>query len=138
MGVRYVISTWAFAEGLPVGGKLLSIDIKDPSEYGGTLSNITMDCREKGIDFKFKLGDTLDIKIPKVDLLFIDTDHTYKQLSQELELHSDKAQKYIVLHDTVSCADELLPAVNELIEKGVWKIEKHYENCNGLMVLSRV
>lgn len=138
MGVRYVVSTWAFAEGLPTGSSLLSIDIKEPSEYGGTLTNIMLDCADKGIDFEFKLADTLKVKIPKVDLLFIDTDHTYKQLSQELRLHSDKAHKYIVLHDTVSCADELIPAVNELLEEGVWQIHKHYENNNGLMVLSRI
>jgi len=139
MGVRYVVSTWAFAEGLPEGGKLLCIDIKEPSEYGGTLDNITQDCEAKGIEFKFKKESTLECKIPKVDLLFIDTDHTYTQLSQELKLHADKAQKYIAMHDTVSCKDELIPAIEEFLgHNPEWQIHAHYENCNGVMVLSRV
>lgn len=138
MGVRYIVSTWAFVEGLKKGGKLLSIDIKHPSSYGGDITLIESACKDKGIDFEFKEISTLDVKIPKIDLLFIDTDHTYTQLSQELKLHADKSQKYIVFHDTVSCADELIPAINELVEQGKWKVKEHYTNNNGMLVLERV
>ena len=39
-------------------------------------------------------------------MLFIDTWHNYYQLRKELKLHADKSKKWIVLHDTVSCASK--------------------------------
>jgi hypothetical protein len=134
MGVRYCVSTWAFIEGRPK--KLVSIDINHPSSYvnqGGAESFIKVEqaCKDKGIDFQFIQASTLDIEIEPTDLLFIDTLHTYEQLSQELKLHASKAKKYIVLHDTTSCP-ELWQAVEEL--KG-WKVKDRYTNCSGLTVL---
>ena len=137
MGVRGIVSTWGFVEGLKLGGSLLSIDKEDPSMYGAEATNVKNACNDKGVSFQFMLADTLKIEIPEVDLLFIDTKHTYDQLTQELELHSDKAKKYLVFHDTVSCEKELMPAIDELIKKGIWKLKKHYKNNNGLMILER-
>lgn len=136
MGVRYIVSTWAFVEGMN-GGKLVSIDIKHPSAYGGDITKVEEACRAKGIEFQFIEASTLDIKIEPTDLLFIDTLHTGEQLKQELKLHASKAKKYIVLHDTVSCADELMPVITEFVSHGTWKIQNHYEFNNGVMVLSR-
>lgn len=136
MGVRYIVSTWAFVEGMN-GGKLVSIDIKHPSAYGGDITKVEEACREKGIEFQFIEASTLDIKIEPTDLLFIDTLHTGEQLRQELKLHASKAKKYIVLHDTVSCADELMPVITDFVSRGTWKIQNHYEFNNGVMVLSR-
>ena len=135
MGVRYIVSTWAFVEGLN-GGKLTSIDIKHPSFYGADITLIEKACEEKGIDFKFIEASTLDITIEKTDLLFIDTLHTYDQLKAELKLHADKANKYIVLHDTESCP-EMWPAVEELIATKKWKIKNRYTHNNGVTVLEK-
>lgn len=134
MGTRYCVSTFAFIEGSPK--KLTCIDIVHPNSYhaqGGIESfrKAVELCAEKGIDFQFIEADTLKIEIEPVDLLFIDTLHTYEQLSQELKLHANKAKKYIVLHDTTSCP-ELWQAVEEL--KG-WKVKDKYTNCSGLTVL---
>lgn len=141
MGVRYCVSTWGFVEGME-GGKLIGIDINHPSFYvqqggGNSLFLVKEACKAKGIEYKFIEASTLDIEIEPTELLFIDTLHTGEQLKQELALHGDKASKYIVFHDTVSCADELMPVINEFLKKGKWKIERHYENNNGLMILSR-
>lgn len=140
MGVRYCVSTFAFIEGNPK--KLTCIDIAHPTSYvnqGGIQSyeKAVMLCQEKGIDFKFIEASTLDIEIELTDLLFIDTLHTGEQLKQELALHSDKAKKYVVFHDTVSCADELMPVIEEWLSKGVWKIKNHYTNNNGVLVAER-
>ena len=135
MGVRYIVSTWAFIEGNPK--TLVSIDIKHPSYYGGDISEVERVCTEKGIDFTFIESDSRKVKLNKTDLLFIDTDHTYELLKEELSLHGGNVKKYIVLHDTVSCKDEIMPAIEEFLAKGVWKVYKHYENNNGLMVLSK-
>ncbi len=134
MGVRAIVSTWAFVEG--TRGKFIAIDYKLPSEYGVSIKPIMDRAAERGIEFQFILGDTREMTIEETDLLFIDTNHTYHQLQRELRNHADKARRYIVLHDTTSCP-EMLPAVKELTDKGEWKVEKVYENCNGLTVLSR-
>jgi cephalosporin hydroxylase len=133
MGVRYIVSTWAFIEGMEKG-KLVSIDHKHPSIYGGDITAVEQACKDKGINFTFIEADTREITIEKTDLLFIDTDHTYEQLSAELKKHANKAKKYIVLHDTESCP-EMLPAISEL--KG-WKVHAHYKNNNGLTVLTKI
>lgn len=138
MGVRYIVSTWAFIEGME-GGKLVSIDIKHPSTYGGDITKVEQVCTEKGIDFTFIEGDTREIDIDKTDLLFIDTDHTYEQLSAELKKHGKKAQKYLVFHDTVSCESELMPAITEfIIANPEWNnIVYRAENNNGCLVLKK-
>ena len=133
MGVRSCVSTWAFVEGLKKG-TLISIDIEHPGKYGGSLEAVEAECQRKGLDFTFKIGDTRKIEIEPTELLFIDTDHTYEQLSIELKRHSDKAIKYIVLHDTTSCPD-MYKAVEELLEQGKWKIKQRFTNCNGLTIL---
>jgi RNAse (barnase) inhibitor barstar len=140
MGVRYCVSTFAFLEGKPK--EIVCIDIVHPSTYvpqegGKNFDKVLSLAQEYGIKFSFIERSTLDIEIEPTDLLFIDTDHTYEQLKKELELHSDKVRKYIALHDTVSCP-EMLPAIDEWLENGVWKVYKHYPNNNGVTVYTRV
>lgn len=138
MGVRKCVSTWAFIEGLKQGTHLLSIDIKAPSQYGADLTPVEKACRNKGINFRFVEADTLKITVEEADLIFIDTLHTYDQLKQELEIHGNKAKKYLAFHDTVSCETELMPAINEFLKANKhWKIKAHYTNNNGVMVLER-
>lgn len=135
MGVRTCVSTWAFIEGMN-GGTLISIDIKHPSKYGSDLTPVEKACKNKGILFKFYEADTLEIDIPEVDLLFIDTLHTYEQLKGELERHGNKAKKFLAFHDTVSCETELMPAIEEFMKANKkWKIKEHYKNNNGVLVL---
>jgi len=147
MGVRWIVSTWALLAGNP--NKLISIDIKHPNEYGADLGFVEEAVKETNIEFLFIEGNTLEIEIEKTDFLFIDTLHTYNQLSQELERHSENVNKYIALHDTITFGykDEqlqpsvkfgLMPALNEFLEKNNnWIIKEVYENNNGLTVLQR-
>ena len=136
MGVRYIVSTWALLAGYPK--EMISIDINHPSTYGGNLEEVYKACEEVGIDFKFIEGSTLDISIEEVDLLFIDTIHTFQQLSTELRLHGNKAKKYIIMHDTQYFAKELIPAIDEFLNKNAhWVKEVVNEFNNGLTVLKR-
>ena len=138
MGVRAIVSTWAFLEGLKGRDtKLVSIDITNPRAYGGNLALVEQLAKEEGVDFTFREEDTRLIDIEETDLLFIDTEHTYVVLQNELNRHSDKARKYIAFHDTVSCESALMPAINELLDRGVWKIKADHKNNNGLMILER-
>ena len=136
MGTRIPVSTWAFVEGLQ-DAKLTCIDIKSPEEYGGSIIPIETACKEKNIDFKFIQESTLDIEIEECDLLFIDTLHTYDQLKEELRLHSDKARKYIVMHDPISCPDMWVAGEEFLKGNKKWKLKTLYTNNNGLAVLER-
>jgi hypothetical protein len=134
MGVRYCVSTWAFVEGLKKG-KLVSIDIKHPTEFGGDLKSVKDRCTEKGIDFEFILGNTLEIEIEPTDLLFIDTLHTAEQIEKELARHGDKARKYIAFHDTESCKEMVNPIVRFMDDK--WSFHRVYSNNNGLTIIKR-
>jgi len=138
MGVRGIVSTWAFMEGLKGrSGTLIGIDILPPNFYGGDLPQVYEYAKAEGVNFKFILGSTLDLTIDETDLIFVDTLHEYKQLKEELALHSDKARKYIVLHDTTSCREELWPAIRELLSKKVWQVKYEYPFNNGVTVFER-
>jgi len=152
MGVRGVVTTWAFLLARPK--KLISIDVMPcPVQQAAALAP------KYGIDFEFRMGDTGDpsFKIEPTDLLFIDTWHVYEQLKQELKLHSSYARKYIVMHDTTTFGDfrtgeqfdcyvktgpepkGLWPAIQEfLAENKEWVLKDRYTHCNGLTVLKRV
>jgi len=140
MGVRAMVSSWAFLDGLrPLGGKLISIDIVSPEEFGTPVHEIEKTCAQEDIDFKFILGDSLSIDIEETDLLFIDTLHFYSQLSKELERHHPKVRKYIAMHDTESSPQEMKPAINEFLAKHPeWVLHEHYPNNNGLTICKRV
>lgn len=140
MGVRYCVSTFAFIEGKPK--KLTCIDIVHPNSYhaqGGIESfrKVVELCAEKDIDFRFIEASTLDIEIEETDMLFIDTLHTGEHLRKELALHGNKAKKYLVFHDTVSCRDELVPVIQEFYDNNErWISYQEHSNNNGIIILS--
>jgi hypothetical protein len=156
MGVRYACSTWAFIEGKPK--KLKSYDI-DYTPFRPSEDLIKEMCDKFDIDFKFILCDSLKVEIENTDLLFIDTLHTYDQLTGELTLHSKNVNKWIILHDTTLFGDRdeyiyehasdliknkekskegLNNAINDFISKNQdWTVKEVYTNCNGLTVLER-
>ena len=45
---------------------------------------------------EFIEASSLDVNIENSHCIFFDTDHTYKQLSQELHLHGNKSKKYLL------------------------------------------
>jgi hypothetical protein len=159
MGTRFAISTIAFIMGRPK--KFISIDLNydffKPYESG--IRNLA---EEKGVEFVFRNDDVLKIDIEETDCLFIDTLHTYEQLTKELNKHANKVKKWIILHDTVTFGFKneeyytnanisseldknaektgLFPAVLDFIEKNSqsWIIKQHFTKNNGLTVLERV
>ena len=81
---------------------------------------------------------TLEIEIPIVDMLFIDSEHSYEQLSQELKLHGHKVKRWIVFHDTTVYGKGLIPAIEEFMSiNREWVVLAQYLNNNGLTVISR-
>ena len=132
LGTRDGVSTIGLLAGLPK--ELLSLDIVFPqSNYMKEMYSMA---KKEGIYYWFKLGNSLEIELPETELLFIDTIHTYNQLSQELKRHGGKVKKFIILHDTTSCKEELQPAINEFLEQNKqWSIHEVFENNNGLLIL---
>jgi hypothetical protein len=141
MGVRTGVSTRAF---LNTNVKLISFDIVlNPKVQ--ELFNVA---KKHGKDVQYIKEDVLSIEINEVDLLFIDTLHTYEQLKSELKLHGNKAKKYLAFHDTYTFGlvgedgrdrKGLLTAVLEFMSDNPhWKIRTHKTNNNGMTVLERV
>lgn len=129
-GVRTGVSTRAF---LASKAALWSVDLKILPE---AIRLIDSAVRE-GKRVACSEGNTRTLTIAPVDLLFIDTDHTYEQLSAELERHHRNVQKYIVLHDTTTypCLMDAVGAF--LFDHNNWSIVETYTNNNGLLVLQR-
>lgn len=141
-GVRGAVSTIALLMGKPE--IMISYDINNCPVQG--FSEMVKD----NTDFKFVIGNTLEIEIEPTDLLFIDTLHNYNQLSEELKMHSEKVNKFIILHDTTSYEftgesydgkpyKGIWPAVEEFIKNSddKWRILQRFTNNNGLTILKR-
>ena len=104
LGVRGVVSTWAFLHGLvqgvppPEGTKkqIYSVDI----EPAPGIQQVEMVACIADIALEFIQHDSASVVLPPVDLLFIDTWHVYGHLKRELAFHHANAKKYIVMHDT--------------------------------------
>lgn len=100
-----------------------------------------------GGNVKYLQGNTLNINIDNTDLLFIDTFHTGKQLTKELDRHHAKVNKYIIMHDTHTFGTigengeiGLLPSILQFLiqYKTQWRIMFHTIENNGLTILQRI
>jgi len=156
MGVRAITSTWAFLGAAPK--KLISYDIENPSKWGADINMVYDVAKQYNLNYEFRKENVLKIEIEETDLLFLDTWHAYNQLKAELEKHSSKAKKYIIMHDTTSYEfrDEpltsenawegkldfgkgLWAAITEFLDSNnEWVLHKRYTNNNGLTILKRV
>ena len=149
LGTRELNSTWAFLAAYPK--KLISIDIVRPEKWGCTdYEQILKSANEQNINYSFiqECSEKVNLNKELIDLLFIDTIHTYDQVKAELENFSHLVTKYIVFHDTVlygidgyghnghEPGNGILRAINEFQEKNRnWKVFKEYKNNNGLLIL---
>ena len=147
MGVRWIVSTWVWLACAPK--KLIAYDIRNPNEWGANIQDVYDTAEVYGLNFKYFEKDVLKIEIEETDLLFIDTEHIYSQLKEELKLHSSKVRKYIFFHDTTNfeCDGEdrqkgtgIWPAIEEFLEerKDTWILEKRFTNCSGLTIIKRI
>lgn len=147
LGVFFGKSIWAWLAARPQRG-IFACDIRRDEN----IDMIEAAAKKAGIPFTFAEADSKTIEIGPTDLLFIDSLHTYKQLSAELALHAGKARKWIILHDTVTF-DEWCRyyGADGRKEEGIgrawreflaghseWQIKEQFDNCCGLLVLERV
>jgi hypothetical protein len=154
MGVRDVVSTWAWLLARPL--VLRCYDI----HRSGKIDEALTEAKKEFIDMTFTEADVLKIEIEPTNLLFIDTLHIYSQLKKELELHASKVTGYIIFHDTHTYWNTPEPAswqteaimenykendqgigraiIEFMSDNPQWKVEYRTDNNNGLMVISNV
>ncbi len=159
MGTRFAVSTHALLIGKP--NKVVSIDLNKHfyQPYEKDVNDFAESC---GVEYQFIEGDVLGMDIEQTDMLFIDTLHTYNQLSKELRKHEKSVNKWIILHDTITFGERdedfyrngkineevskqevtkrgLYTALIDFLEENKnWVIKDHYTNNNGLTVIERV
>jgi hypothetical protein len=131
LGVRSGVSTRAF---LCLDVKLRSYDLyKDE-----TVADLFNKASSLNRDVQYIVENTLTAEIESADMMFVDTDHTYQQVSQELKLHADKIKKYIAFHDTQTYSSEVLAAIVDFMMKNrEWEFHYFTRENNGLTVLKR-
>lgn len=142
LGVRTIVSLWAWLDAkVP---KITAYDLYTHSPE--RLEQAKQYALEHGLQFAFHEADVLQVELELVDCLFIDTLHTFEQLSKELALHGNKAKKYLIFHDTTlfgeRSEDDTYPGLNAaiaefLLDNDHWEIDRIYTNNNGLTILKR-
>jgi Cephalosporin hydroxylase len=143
-GIRWVCSSYALAHARPK--KLICVDINRHKN----IDQFIQLCKNENINAEFHQADTRTYELIEVDMLLIDTLHTFEQLTKELELHPSKVKKYMIFHDTISFGhvDEnshktgenhgLVPAIRNFLKNNPqWKELETHINNNGLTILKR-
>lgn len=141
-GVRTGASTLAFLHGLrgKHDARLRSFDINDDFNVKRSFEPLTK------TDWVFVMASTLTIpKIEPTDLLFVDTLHSYTQVSMEVELHGEQAKRWIAFHDTQTfglIGDNGSQGINAAIDRFMaarpeWRIVYRTPRNNGLTVIER-
>lgn len=151
LGIRGGVSSFALERGARlVGARMICVDINDCSGVLGYAEFVQSDdvrfarhfrtfCRRRGID-------------PKVDLLMVDTSHTYVHTQQEIRwwLPLMSARCLLMFHDTNASQfgygvaaylrewlDIPFPeGLNFTAESKGWRVEHHPE-CFGLTIVRR-
>lgn len=164
IGVRNIVSTWGILSGLAensyVEKTYLGIDLKYPPD--DRLQHAEQLAEDNGINFIFLCSNDMQIQIEPVDMLFIDSLHTYCHLTYELETFSSNVRKYICMHDTSDpcgerddseyCGDYseypdsydrtkrgLWPAVLDFLKSHPeWSLVERRTNNHGFTILKRV
>ena len=100
LGVRGVISTYAFTYGLLNNNsnikKILLNDIQKCN-----INELLTITKNLNIDISYQWINDLNLEIKEnYDITFIDTWHVYAQLKRELKKFSQVTNKYIIMHDT--------------------------------------
>ena len=129
--------------------------------YNPGLDNVGDTAVDLDIEYEYFKEDTGEVIIPPVDVLFIDSEHTYQHMMRELANNKDLVSTYVALHDTsgkYSTWEDwpfdherrgelakypekygMWPAVQDFVlENPEWEIAYRHTVGNGLTVLKRV
>jgi hypothetical protein len=102
IGGRGMVSTWSILQGLSESlhpkRSYYGIGFECPSRENLVLAKALAEAN--GTSFQYINENDMKLDIEPVDMLFIDSLHTYAHLTYELEKFSPKVNMYIALHDT--------------------------------------
>jgi len=129
LGTWHGDSAFAFMMGAP--DTMICVD-QNPCKYPQALEAVA---EYNGVAFQFLQEDTREVDLPEVDLLFVDSDHTYEQVHAELTAHIDQVRRYLVFHDTDTCFP-VRQAIKEVAGQHFDLVEQ-YHNAHGLWVMER-
>ena len=116
------------------------------TEYDGFVSAMEQMRGSENKYSRISVSDTNHIpSIEETDLLFIDSEHTYRRLKEELDKYGGSVRRYIVVHDTdyfgktgEDRGPGLMQAIREFCRKDMsWAVIYHTTVQYGLTVLSR-
>jgi hypothetical protein len=166
MGVENAFSTWAWLAAKPK--YLRAVDIYRNRNNHPNWLDVENEAKAMGIDFRFEIADSghgalreiydrffpghgeEGLNLPPyvmdkgIELLFIDTYHSYTHLKAELAVHGNRVRKYLMFHDTETFGEShpydgdlgLNPAIREFISSNPHWIYLHKVNYgHGLTVL---
>lgn len=164
-GVRGCVSSWALTYGLLNNNKpTKSILLNDLTSCN--IQGLLDATKGLPITVNYEWKNDLDLVLPNVDMVFIDTWHVYGHLKRELAKFSKVTMKYIAMHDTtvdgvygetirmglnakqqsketgypieeINCG--LWKAVEEFLANNPeWKLKERFTNNNGLTILERL
>jgi cephalosporin hydroxylase len=149
LGVRGGNSTCALAIGAAeTGGHVTSVDHGRGAEYSGEeptwdslaqASIVINDKLDLGGYWRLVVRDDLEFAKEyddEIDVLMIDTSHSYEQTGKELEAWGGKvvAGGFIVIHDTVSFPEQN-KAIWEFLDEHQFSDYVEHKNCNGLGII---
>jgi hypothetical protein len=173
MGVWLGYSSWAWVASAPE--YLRCVDIGQ--QPGGEYPELEQEAIASGIDYAFAIADTghgilreinskfgqnikqrnFELDVPSsipfyemddnIDLLYIDTYHSYTHLKAELAIHAGKVNKYLVFHDTFTFGEKheydgdvgLNFAIREFLDANPnWQYLHKVDYGDGLTVLGNM
>lgn len=138
LGVRRCFSAYAWLLGQPK--KFVGVDISRWPEW----DQLEKDVEGTDIELELIVANDIEVELEETDLLFIDSLHTYDHVTKQLELHADKAKKYIVFHDALDFDGKpaqvhldlgVYNAIMDFLDKTEeWKVIEHIRPCQVLII----
>lgn len=142
-GVRHGVSTIAFLAGQP--SLLTSYDLKEQPAQKQIKEMLDSWNTIWVTHYGNILKTTKENPPPECDLMMFDSEHSYEQLSFELQF-ANQAKKYLIFHDTETFKDTANVPNKEGIGRAIdefrsenphWQVLYETKKCNGLLILER-
>lgn len=117
-----------------------SVTLVDHNHYKLNPNKIVFEsyCGAHDIDLTVMESDSTHSRtVSDVDMLLIDSRHTYQHCKKELKVHHKSVKKYILFHDTAAKLD-LKRAVDEFLNgHDEWELLEQYDKNVGYTVIGR-
>lgn len=140
LGFRLGISASALMAGEPRKLTIVDWNLFPYEVHQERLDQFRMVGLEQDTEVEFWESDSLSVRLPNTDMMFLDTFHTYEHLFLELIRHADSIKKYIFIHDTddPTCPGMFNAIEDFLMDNKQWRMELRLRKRPGLVLLERL